>query len=78
MSDFPVWNESDVNSPTDIRLEQVRVSQTHFETSPTTIVADIVSDGFRGQSLVAQLVDEQGKVIEEQTFTGTTDGQPCR
>jgi uncharacterized membrane protein len=71
---FPVWSQTQTRPP-DARLELVQVSQTHFETSPTTVAANVVSDGLAGQSLVVQLVDAQDKILEEQTIKAGADGQ---
>ncbi len=72
---FPVWTRSS-SKPRDIRLQQVRINQTHFETSPTTIVADVTANGYVGQKVVTQLIDNQDKVVEEQIVTLPGNSQP--
>jgi hypothetical protein len=41
----------------DIALNKVTVSQTSFEDAPVTIQADVVSAGYSGSSVVAQLIE---------------------
>ena len=41
-----------------------------------TLNVQAVSTGFEGQKFVAQLIDEDGKQIEEQTLTADADGEP--
>jgi uncharacterized membrane protein len=59
----------------DIALQQVNVTQSSFEDAPVTIQADVMAAGYRGQPLVARLVDRSGKVVQEQTSTARSDGE---
>jgi uncharacterized membrane protein len=52
--------------PRDLSVQKVAVTQTAFEDAPVTIQADVSADGFRGDEIVAQLIDSTGKKIEEQ------------
>jgi hypothetical protein len=60
--------------PGDTLLEQVQVSQSYFETSPTTISADVVNHGYARKPVTVQLRDMQDKVLEEQTVETGADG----
>jgi uncharacterized membrane protein len=54
--------------PADTLLDQVQVSQSYFETSPTTIVADVVNHQFEQQPMVVQLRNANGATVQEQTM----------
>ncbi len=59
----------------DIAVQQVSVSQTSFEDAPVTIQADVTSSGYRGQAIVAQLVDRTGRIVQEQSAEARGDGE---
>jgi hypothetical protein len=59
----------------DIAVQQVRVSQSAFEDAPVAVQADVTAAGFRGQSIVARLVDRTGKVVQEQTADARGEGE---
>ncbi len=59
----------------DLAVQQVRVSQSAFEDAPVAIQADVLASGFRGQPIVARLVDRSGKVVQEQTAEAHGDGE---
>jgi uncharacterized membrane protein len=50
----------------DVSLQKVAVSQTAFEDAPVTIQADVETAGFRGEDVVIQLIDPNGRVVNEQ------------
>ena len=52
----------------DIAIRQVRTTQTDFEDAPVSVQADVSATGFRGESIVAQLLDSSGKAVREQTL----------
>ncbi|MFO1460175.1 MAG: glutamine amidotransferase [Verrucomicrobiota bacterium] len=54
-------------SPRDLSVQGVRTSQTAFEDAPVTLDADVSADGFAGREVTAQLTDESGKLVAEQT-----------
>lgn len=58
----------------DISVQQVAVSQTSFEDAPVSIQADVIATGYRGQPIVARLVDRNGKAVQEQTLDGRGEG----
>ena len=51
----------------DISLMNVSVSQTSFEDAPVTIQADVEASGCAGKTVMLDLVDASGKVVEQQT-----------
>ncbi len=59
----------------DISVQQVHVSQSAFEDAPVTIQADVGAAGYRGQPVVARLVDRTGRVVQEQTADARGDGE---
>ena len=59
----------------DIAVQQVRVSQTDFEDAPVSIQADATAAGYSGDSIVAQVLDQSGKKVAEQTLRGRNDGE---
>jgi uncharacterized membrane protein len=59
----------------DISVQQVHVSQSAFEDAPVAVQADVASAGYRGQSVVARLVDRAGKTVQEQTGEARGDGE---
>lgn len=58
----------------DVAVQQVIVSQTAFEDAPVSIQAEVTAAGLAGRPLFARLVDQQGKVLQEQTQTAPRDG----
>lgn len=59
----------------DIAVQQVHVTQSSFEDAPVTIQADVTAAGYRGQPIVARLVDRTGKIVLEQSAAGRGDGE---
>ena len=59
----------------DIAVQQVHVSQSSFEDAPVSIQADVMTSGYRGEGIVARLVDRTGRTLQEQTATGRGDGE---
>ena len=59
----------------DIAVQKVSVSQTAFEDQPVTVQAEVLAGGYSGRMLTAQLLDRDGKVVEElnQRATRNTD-----
>lgn len=72
---YPVLMGRETSSE-DISLERVAVTQTNFEDAPVTLTAQVTTTGQRGQTVVAQLMDEAGKVVEEQKLGVEKEGQP--
>jgi len=58
----------------DISLQRVAVSQTAFEDAPVNIQADVVSGGYTGQSIAAQLLDATGRKVQEQSLRAPREG----
>ncbi len=59
----------------DIAVQQVHVTQSAFEDAPVSIQADVTAAGYRGQPVVARLVDRTGKTVQEQTASARADGE---
>ncbi|PYM11512.1 MAG: hypothetical protein DME18_13820, partial [Verrucomicrobia bacterium] len=59
----------------DIALQKVAVSQTAFEDAPVTLQADVLANGYSGSSLVAQMLDQDGKKAAEQTLRAPREGE---
>ena len=74
---FPVLSENPVELR-DLRLEQVSVSQSNFESSPTTVEAQVAATGFEGETLVIRLLDPDDSVIEEHEVLAPPSGRPIR
>jgi uncharacterized membrane protein len=59
----------------DVALQKVTVSQTVFEDAPVTVQADVLADGYSGSSIVAQVLDHNGKKVAEQAQRAPRDGE---
>lgn len=59
----------------DIAVQKVAVSQTAFEDQPVTVQAEVLASGYGGRMITAQLLDHEGKVVQElnQRTTRETD-----
>jgi hypothetical protein len=57
----------------DVGVSDVAVTQTNFEDTPVNLTAQLTASGYKGQTIVAQLIDESGKVIDQQRVTATAD-----
>ncbi len=60
----------------DVGVDHVDVTQTSFEDAPVTLAAEITSSGMQGKTLVADLLDESGKSVQQQKYTVDGDGDP--
>ena len=56
------------SAPRDIRLGDVVVSQTHFESSPTSLTANIYAEQFTGRKVKTQLLDQNEKIVETEVI----------
>ncbi|MGB7328233.1 MAG: hypothetical protein WBD31_25380 [Rubripirellula sp.] len=63
---YPIVSDQD-NSLKDMRIVNISVRQTDFESAPTTIIVSIDSVGLAKQKVVVQLARVDGKTIQEQT-----------
>ena len=72
---YPVLLGTD-DSADDISVERVAVSQTNFEDAPVTLTAQVASSGYRGRTVVASLLDESGRTLEQQKVRVEKDGKP--
>ncbi|MDB5319596.1 MAG: putative rane protein [Phycisphaerales bacterium] len=57
----------------DVGVSDVAVTQTNFEDTPVNLTAQLTATGYKGQAIVAQLLDEAGKVIDQQRVTATAE-----
>ena len=73
---YPVLLGTDTPS-NDITVERVSVTQTNFEDAPVTVTAQVSGSGYAGRSLVAKLLDESGRAVEQQKARIETDGKPA-
>jgi uncharacterized membrane protein len=60
----------------DIGVTQVSTTQTNFESAPVVLRADVSAAGYRGETIVAAIVDEADKQLERQEAKATGDGKP--
>jgi uncharacterized membrane protein len=66
-----------LNKPAkDIRVSRVSVTQTNFELAPVTVLAEVETVGFKGQSIVIELQDESGKAVQKQVIKREDEDQP--
>ena len=60
----------------DVGVTNLAVSQTNFESAPVVLQAQVGAVGFKGETVVATLTDEAGKVLDRQEAKSTGDGAP--
>lgn len=65
---YPIVPAQDANLR-DVRIVDVSVRQTDFESAPTTVTVTYDAVGFDDQVIHARLTDSTGKLIEEQSQT---------
>ncbi|MEZ6144261.1 MAG: glutamine amidotransferase [Planctomycetaceae bacterium] len=56
-------------TPPDLSVTQISVSETVFEDSPITVQAQLTAHGLDGQNVVVELLDETGTVVDESRLT---------
>jgi len=57
----------------DISLTNVSVSQTSFEDAPVMIQADVETTGYTGKTIVVNLLENSGLLVERQTYQVSND-----
>ncbi len=73
---YPVLPQSD-DEVRDLRIAEVSVRQTDFESAPTTLRVSLDAVAIEDEKVFVQLVDlATGKTIEEKTATIRGDGEP--
>jgi uncharacterized membrane protein len=60
----------------DVSVQQVSVSQTNFESAPVVINEVVSTVGFPGETIVATITDEAGKVVERQEAKAPGEDKP--
>jgi uncharacterized membrane protein len=58
----------------DIGVNSVSVNQTNFEAAPVVLRADTSATGYTGETIVARVLDEEGKEVAREE--ATSDGTP--
>lgn len=61
------------HSHADLRLEQVTVRESDFETAPVTVTATVSQQGLAGDAIVVELRDSAGRVVRDETITLTAE-----
>lgn len=62
----------------DIAIQKVAVSQTAFEDQPVTVQAEVLAGGYAGRMITAQLLDQDGKMVQELNQRATRDTDAFR
>lgn len=62
----------------DIAIQKVTVSQTAFEDQPVTVQAEVQAGGYAGRMVTAQLLDQEGKVVQELNQRATRESDAFR
>ena len=62
-------------SARDVGVTDVSITQTNFESAPVVIKADVIATGYPGETIVAVVLDESGKIIERQEAKAPYDGK---
>ena len=62
----------------DVAIQKIAVSQTAFEDQPVTVQAEVLASGYSGRMITAQLLDQDGKVIQELNQRATRDSDTFR
>lgn len=62
----------------DIAIQKIAVSQTAFEDQPVTVQAEVLAGGYGGRMITAQLLDQDGKVIQELNQRAARDSDTFR
>src|SRR5262245_6175367 len=62
----------------DIAIQKVAVSQTAFEDQPVTVQAEVLAGGYGGRMLRAQLLDQDGTVVQELNQRATREANTFR
>ena len=74
---FPIYLvvDDDSEDMQDIRVQQMNVSQTNFETSPVSVKCVVDAEGFAKQNLTARIVNTRDVVIEQQQLDSDSQGK---
>ena len=72
---FPVMVGTD-KGLVDLSVARVSVSQTNFEASPVTILADVEGRGIAGRKVIVRVLDESGAEVTRRTVASIADNEP--
>jgi uncharacterized membrane protein len=57
----------------DLAVHQVHATETDFEDSPVVVQASVSALGYRGQTVLGELLDQTGRQVASQTLTAPAD-----
>ena len=60
----------------DISITQISAGQTNFEAAPVNVSAVISARGYDGETIVAELLDEENQRLQRLTVDNVEDGRP--
>lgn len=60
----------------DVSVSRVSVTQTNFEASPVTIIAEVEGQGIAGRKIAVRVLDEAGKELERRTLPAPATDEP--
>src|SRR5690606_5197764 len=63
-------------SERDISIRNVTTTQTNFEAAPVSVAAEIIAHGYAGRTIMADLLDESGEQLQQQSVRKVVDGHP--
>ena len=72
---YPVVLGND-DSQRDVSIRNVTTSQTNFEAAPVSVAAEIITHGYAGKTIVAELLDEEGNQLDRQQVRNVADDRP--
>ena len=70
---YPIVPPAEVPPP-DLSITKMEVSETIFEDAPVTVQAEVAAVGDFDSDVTCQLLDEEGRLVEEQTQSPDPDG----
>ena len=59
--------------PADLGVAKLTITQSPFEDAPVTVMAEVSAIGFEGKTIVAQLIDDEGKVAKAEAMKVDSD-----
>lgn len=60
----------------DVRVQRVAVTQSNFEATPVSVLAETVCQGYAGSHLLLELLDESGQPIQHEVLREVADDRP--
>ena len=59
----------------DLKITRLTIKETNFEAAPVVVTAEMTATGYAGRTVVARLIDENGKELQRKTVTDVQDGR---